>query len=365
MRIDDTELMAYVDGNLPPERITQVEAAVAVSADLAARLRALRASALPYAAAFEAQPLPPVPDELRQRVRDLVSVGLAPRRRLSSWPGLVAAFAAGVLCCVVTLRLPVPTPLLAAQVAPWVKAVSDYQTLYSRATLANVSEDPVLTAHVIADLLTNDGMVVRVPDLSSEGFSFKRVQRLNFRHQAVVQMAYLPERGEPLAVCVTRDTRPDEAPHALPLGELQSVTWRRDQLSYVVLGHESLRNLLELGRRLARGDARALYGSELRDKQGRESEHGVSAQSPDRQGTRTIRESASAASQARLTSDSGTGLMAVLKSADGAACSTPVIASRSLGKGTLAMPLPMSCNELERNAELGSVSRPLAEPIST
>jgi anti-sigma factor RsiW len=266
MSIDETDLMAYVDGNLPPQRSTEVEAAVAGSADLAARLRALRASALPYAAAFEAQVLPPVPDELRQRIAELVSARSARRRRPSSWPGWVAAFAAGVVCCAVALRLPLPQPTpLSAQVAPWIKAVADYQELYSRATLANVSEDPALSAHVISDLRINDGMNVRVPDLSSEGLSFKRVQRLSFRQQAVAQLAYLPEHGEPLAVCVTRDVRPDEAPHALQLGGLQSVIWRHDQLSYVLLGHGPVRDLFELAQRLARGDVPVLYGPGPRD----------------------------------------------------------------------------------------------------
>jgi anti-sigma factor RsiW len=275
MSIDDIDLMAYVDGDLPPERSTEVEAAAAASADLAARLRVLRASALPYAAAFEAQALLPVPDELRQRVTELVNVRSARRPGLSSWPGLAAAFAAGVLCCAVVPRLPLPQPIplsSATQVAPWIRAVAEYQALYSRATLANVSADPVLSAHVIADLRTNDGMNVRVPDLSSEGLSFKRVQRLSFRQRAVVQMAYLPEHGEPLAVCVTRDARPDEAPHALQLGELRSVTWRHDQLSYVLLGYAPVRELLELAQRLARGDAPALYGSEPATPQPREFE---------------------------------------------------------------------------------------------
>jgi anti-sigma factor RsiW len=271
MSIDDTDLLAYVDGNLPPERRTEVEAAVADSADLAARLRALRASALPYAAAFEAQAFPPVPDELRRRIAELVAARSARRRHLSSWTGLVAAFAAGLLCCAVIVRLPLlqSAPVSsAAPVDPWIKAVADYQELYSRATLANVTEDPMLSAHVITELRTNDGMTVRVPDLSREGLSFKRVQRLSFHQHAVVQMAYLPEHGEPLAVCVTRDARPDEAPHASQLGELGSVTWRHDQQGYVLLGHGPMRDLLELAQRLARGDAPVLYSPESRDATG-------------------------------------------------------------------------------------------------
>jgi anti-sigma factor RsiW len=266
--LDDSDLLAYVDGQLPLERRAEVEAAAEGSTEIAARLRALRASALPYTEAFDAQAFPPVPEALERRVAELVRVHPAQRQpRVLAWPSLVAAYAAGVLCCAVVLKLflPLPIPLAStAQVAPWIKAVADYQELYSRATLANVREDPVLSARVILDLQTNDGLKVLVPDLRSAGLAFKRVQRLSFHQQAVVQMAYLAERGEPVAVCVTRDERADEAPLALKLGDLQIVSWRRNQLGYVLVGHVSEPELLQLAQRLARGDAPALYSRDQR-----------------------------------------------------------------------------------------------------
>jgi anti-sigma factor RsiW len=265
MSIDDTDLLAYVDGHLPLERRSEVEAAVAGSAGLATRLRAMRASTLPYAEAFAAQALSPVPEELAKGIVNLVSVHSArQQRRRSTWPRLAAAYAAGVLSCAVAARLLLPLPSFTAQVAPWIKAVADYQQLYSRATVANVSADAELSTRVITDLRTNDGMQVLVPDLSGEGLGFKRVQRLNFHQQPVVQMVYLPEHGEPVALCVTRDARADEAPHAQKIGELSTVTWRRDNLGYVLLGRTSAQALLDLGYRLASGDARSLFGLHTR-----------------------------------------------------------------------------------------------------
>jgi anti-sigma factor RsiW len=264
MGIDDTDLLAYVDGQLPQERRAEVEAAVASSPGVAARLNAMRASALPYATAFDAQVLPPLPPELSQRVGDLLSTyPQRGQRRASSWPRLGVAFAAGVLCCAIVLKLlpsAAPRQAAAAQVSPWIKAVADYQQLYSRATLASVTEDPALSARVINDLRVNDGIAVVVPDLRNAALTFKRVQRLSFHDQPVVQMVYLPEHGEPIALCVTRDARPDETPHAQQIGEMSSVAWRRDNLAYVVLSKGQAQTLLELGRRIASGDISRLYG---------------------------------------------------------------------------------------------------------
>jgi anti-sigma factor RsiW len=117
-----------------------------------------------------------------------------------------------------------------------------------------------LTARVIADLQTNDGMKVLVPDLSNEGLSFKRVQRLSFHQQPVVQMVYLPEHGEPVALCVTRDARADEVPHAAQVGELSTVVWRQGNLGYVLLGRAPSQALMDLGHRLATGETRSLFG---------------------------------------------------------------------------------------------------------
>ena len=264
MVIDDRDLLAYADGQLAPERRAEIEAAIANSADVAGRVNAMRASALPYAAAFEAQILPPVPRELSDRIAALASV--YSRRRQpgrSAWPKLATAFAAGVLCCAIALKLlsfGVTGFSATAQVEPWIQAVADYQQLYSRATVTHVTEDPQLTARVISDLWTADGMRVAVPDLRASGLSFKRVQRLSFREQPVVQMVYLPEQGEPVALCVTRDMRPDEKPRAQQIGELSTVAWRRGELGYVLLGKAPVQVLMDVGSRIARGHTNSLYG---------------------------------------------------------------------------------------------------------
>ena len=174
---------------------------MASAADVAGRVSAMRASALPYAAAFEAQILPQCL-RLSQRIAALVTADSRRQQR--------------------------------GQVEPWIQAVADYQQLYSRATVTQVTEDPQLSARVISDLWTADRMRVVVPDLRSAGLRFKRVQRLSFREQPVVQMVYLPEQGEPVALCVTRDARPDEQPHAQQIGELSTVAWRHGELGCVL-----------------------------------------------------------------------------------------------------------------------------------
>jgi len=264
MSIDETDLLAYADGDLSPARMAEVDAVVARAPELAARLAVMRASVLPYRAAYEAQPLPPLPTSLSTRVADLIEAESGRQRaRRSSGPRFVAAFAAGVVCCALSWTLLStwqPLALTARGVAPWIQAVADYQQLYSRETLADVTEDPQLSERIIGELRVVDGMTVRVPDLRSAGLTFKRVQRLSFHRQPVVQMVYLPEHGDPIAVCITRDVRADEDPHVQQIDELSTVSWRRGNLGYVLLGKAPAQSMLELARRLANGDTGSLYG---------------------------------------------------------------------------------------------------------
>ncbi|NIF93611.1 anti-sigma factor, partial [Burkholderia sp. Cy-637] len=64
MKVDETLLIAYTDGTLPPSQWAGVASLVATSAEAARIVRLLRASKLDYRAAFEAQALPPLPSAL-------------------------------------------------------------------------------------------------------------------------------------------------------------------------------------------------------------------------------------------------------------------------------------------------------------
>jgi anti-sigma factor RsiW len=265
MNVDDTMLMAYVDGQLSMDQRAELEAALAQSPELSKRLAAMRGSVLPYRAAFERQALPPMPPALRVRVEGLAGAGVGSRslrRRNFYRLALAASMAAVAVFCGMLPLWPTHVPTISqnAAVSPWIQAVADYQVLYSRETLTYTREDHALSEKIVGNLRDADGMAVSVPDLRSAGLIFKRVQRLSFHQQPVVQMVYLPGQGEPVALCVTREGGADVAPHAQRIGEMNVVVWRRDHLGYALLGKEAGSDLITLGRRIAAGGSANLYG---------------------------------------------------------------------------------------------------------
>ncbi|SAK50186.1 anti-sigma factor family protein [Caballeronia ptereochthonis] len=272
MNVDDSLLMSYVDGELSPEQRAEVEAAIAHSDELAARAAALQASVLPYRAAYDRQTVPPVPESLTRRIEELVSVSTpqersGPRgRRRFPLQWAAAAFVAGAICSgVLTGYLGGVNPLKPG-VDPWVQSVADYQVLYGRDTVANIREDRASTEQVLADIHQRDGMPVDVPDLRQAGLKFKRVQRLNYHDRPLIQMVYLPERGDPVALCVIEENQGDAPVRSSQIGEMKTVTWRANRLAYVLLAKAPSLDLQAIGNSIAGGKTAPLYGSANADK---------------------------------------------------------------------------------------------------
>lgn len=261
MTMDEPLLRAYVDGELDPALRDQVEAAVAHSPELQDLVRQLRASCLPYRAAFEAQQLPEPPASLMQMVESLTAVAAplaAPanssspgrashnRRQWLGWgAALAAAFSAGL---VVPWRPGASTA--PADAAPWVRAIAIYHALYVRETVSGPGDRPERLHQLTAGFSAEQRARLAVPDLSDEGLVFKRVQRLGYGPAPLIQMVFLPTEGRPAALCVLPVTQAD-APAALQVIEgLNVVSWNDRGLAHVLVAELPGDRLLALARRL-------------------------------------------------------------------------------------------------------------------
>ena len=283
MNIDDTVLLAYADDELPEAERRDVERAIAQSSDMAERLAALRASVLPYRAAFDGQKLPEVPPALVKHLDDLLraqNVGLAPKtpnnQPVPMWLALqrklewylpnralyLASFAAGVFCMGIAFGIALnlwPDQLGGRSQLTLAQAVAQYHDFYGRETVMNVAVDAAADKATLADALKADGLPVKVPDLSSAGLVFKRIQRLRFNDQPLLQIVYLPERGGPVALCITLDNGADAALQSRQLGRLQTISWRQNSLASVLVGAQSQIDLHVLAARIAKGELPPLY----------------------------------------------------------------------------------------------------------
>lgn len=286
MKMDDLHLMAYVDGELSPHDRHEVEREMTRSAEVSDRVALLKASQLPYQEAFAHQKLPPVPESLARKIEDMARAASAAssgkganedllrhdannppsapvRSRLRHAPAwLAVAFVVGVFCGGAALRLmPEAPPGLNAssaqlasateQASPWIRAAAGYQELYSRDTIAELQPDMASSAQTISEIRKIDGLPLHVPDLSAAGLTFKRVQRLSFNGKPLVQIVYLPKAGAPVALCVMKESKPNQTVAQQRVSKMDVVTWRQDELSYALIGEPHNVDLTALGSQIS------------------------------------------------------------------------------------------------------------------
>jgi anti-sigma factor RsiW len=264
MIVDEQMLRAYVDGELDPTLREQVDAVLTHSPELRTQADALRASCLPYRAAFEAQALPAPPASLLRYVTGLSAVAAASpsikratpahahaqvlgrRRAWGVGLAMAASFAAGL---VVPLRWATGS----ADETPWVSAIASYHALYVRETVGAQADPPARIQSLLAGFSEQQKAQIFVPDLQAAGLAFKRVQRLGYGALPLIQMVYLPANGRPAALCLLPTQRP-EAAVAVQQIEGQSVaTWVHQGLAYVLVGDIAPQELLALAHRVAEG----------------------------------------------------------------------------------------------------------------
>ncbi|MCI3206715.1 MULTISPECIES: hypothetical protein [Pandoraea] len=344
MVITDQTLLSYVDGSLSDDVNAKVEAAIARSPALAARVAALRASDLPFRAAYDDCFSEPVPPELVSTLRTLVRgrttldvpshvasandarfararhrvhvrsrsavprrssldrdrnggerSGASARRRPGAIWWQIGGFSAGAMAFAVLVAsagarfltdgpAPTPLPLARAMVAagnldvdsvvasppeapnvwhgsyePWVRAFVSYQTLIARATLDPLDDEPAEAIATVRAIRHRDDIPLIVPDLRRANMEFKRLQRLQFDGRAVVQIAYLPREGPPVALYVVKDTRLDHGPSAQVIPPMDTVTWRRDGQMFALVAPSGSSDLLPIARALANDVVPVLY----------------------------------------------------------------------------------------------------------
>jgi anti-sigma factor RsiW len=284
MKIDENTLRAYVDGELSPAERSSVELAVEHSEDLRAQLAAMRASCLPYRAAFDAQVVPAMPEALQRQLAALSAVSVAsvasaaqvvqpvaaPKYAQSGWfqnrLALAASFAVGALAAMVFGAMWTKPDASSTVTADWVKAIASYQALYVRDTVDRAADSDERAFKVIRDFEAETQAKLIVPNLSAAGLEFKRIQRLGFREsdtdKPLIQMAYLPAKGKPGALCVLQTKgNTDSAVKAQRMENLSIVTWKRGNLSYVLAVDLPLNEAAAIGDKLSAEQFPVLFKS--------------------------------------------------------------------------------------------------------
>ncbi|MGE0312465.1 MAG: hypothetical protein AB7P21_12690 [Lautropia sp.] len=107
---------------------------------------------------------------------------------------------------------------------------------YTALTFSDIAPPPGEAARVAAQLGRLSGLRVEVPDLTGSRFAFKRGQLLRADDRPLVQLDYLSDTGEPLAIAIVRA---DGGDHPLVFERRHgrnTALWTRRGVSTMVVG---------------------------------------------------------------------------------------------------------------------------------
>jgi len=257
--LSDELLVAYVDGQLARKQIRAVEQVLDQDDVLAARVDALKHAHARLEAAFEAilageemdvSAVSASQDEgffisWRAAKLALAGVGIAAALGLASagygWPLSLPGLGSA----------PQPTPPVpqAAAADNWQDEAVRAHALLSRQTLEVGIESQANYDLVAFQLSRILGADPKLPNLEAQGFRFVRAQALRFGNQPLAQILYLGEQGGPLALYAMKGDGPDVLSQGR-IGEIATVVWAEDGLSYLLAGEVDDTLLMRIATRI-------------------------------------------------------------------------------------------------------------------
>lgn len=231
-------LLAYVDKRLNEEDRLVVEKLASERPEIGQQLQDLRTSDLPFKAAFESD----LQREIPVRIVDTIESWAEPETRTntavgSTLPRFVGYAVSLIVGVVIGLGTAHWTSGSKSQsVAPWLAQVASYHELYVRETVAEASSNDEARAQLSQRMKQLFGFPIPIPDLTSEGLEFKRGQVLQIDGSPLIQLAYLPQEGKPVVLCLTRRGEADREFEFGSSHNLQFANWTEGGISYVMLG---------------------------------------------------------------------------------------------------------------------------------
>lgn len=238
--VTDDELHAYVDGELPADRLKTVEAWIAAHPEDAARVAAWRAQAELIRVRYGGVARDPVPVRL-----DFDRLARADRKwtRLAA-AAVFAAFVAGGA----TGWFGRGALQIAPAAVPTVTADAlEAHKLYIK-EVRHPIEVPAEAAHLIPWLSRRVGSTLRAPDLSPFGLKLMGGRLLPWQPgKPAALLMYESDSGDRYTLYCAKTTGPETALHYNDAGQVAAVYWGDGDVGFVVSGPADRDKLLKIG----------------------------------------------------------------------------------------------------------------------
>lgn len=258
MTISTEKLSAFLDGELPPQDMLEVEHALENDTALQAELEALMHADEALKKHFNRLLTDPVPLDLAKAIDDFEAPPVAnsaapPKPRLWS-----ASMAAAVALCIglaggFFLGQGSPQSIGQTQVASrgWLDDIASYHRVYA-AQKRHLVEVPASEAQHMQVWLTNTiGTPVVIPDLTAQGLTFEGGRLLVAADKPVAQLLYTDQNGAVVALCMIRTDTPIDGLKNRKDGAFEMVSWGAGTTNFVLVGDNDREDLTQIANMLA------------------------------------------------------------------------------------------------------------------
>lgn len=257
MTISTEKLSAFLDGELPPQDMLEVESALDKDAALQAELEALMQADEALKTHFNTLLSDPVPIGLAKALEDfevppIANTTTPPRPRLwltSLSAAIVLAFglAGGFIIGQGTGSVG------ETQVATrgWLDDIASYHRVYAAQKRHLVEVPASEAAHIETWLTSSVGTQVRIPDLTARGLIFAGGRLLVAADKPVAQLIYTDQNGAVVALCSIQTSTPIEGLNNRRIGEFDMVSWGSGSANFVLIGDQGREDLSQIAQSLA------------------------------------------------------------------------------------------------------------------
>ncbi|SLN67978.1 hypothetical protein TRL7639_03933 [Falsiruegeria litorea R37] len=220
----DEELVAFLDGEEDHAPAAAIREALKEDAVLRQRLDALQIDKQAISDGFAAllaqdRPAPVLPETPASRGYGLGSLALVAS----------LALAIGLSSGAYLTRAPQPG---------WLAYVAAYQALYSTETLSHIQQDETAQQVELDRVAVAIGKMLTPAELDMlPGAEYKRAQVLSFNGKPLIQLTFLTEGGDPLALCIIRSNKGrSPQPELSQMEGMSAAVWGRDGYEYLLIG---------------------------------------------------------------------------------------------------------------------------------
>jgi anti-sigma factor RsiW len=234
--IDDAMLAAYVDGELDPAQLREIDRLLIADPQARYKVRRMRETTALLRAACAESHFQEVPDRLLALVERRSTPARTPWLRRMLAASILLFCLAGIDYALDHHAWPIETAAAMNERTAMMDEIAAYHLVYARQT-EHLAEVPAeRREHIEAWLGSLLNRSLKVPDLSSQGLKFEGARLLAIDAYPVAQFLWSRDNGDPVAICVTfgpPESKPLNIEHhrGLNVG-----VWDENGYTYVVVG---------------------------------------------------------------------------------------------------------------------------------